>query len=785
MTANPAKLSVVGTNVPRVDSVDKVLGRTKYVADLQLEFAELLHAAILRSPHAHARIVVLDTSRAERLPGVRAVVTGKDCPQHLAMITQRILAHDEVIWAGEGVAVVVADTPEIAADAIELIDVQYEELPSVLDAEAAALEKPPSVVDRNLGRHPGLAPFTPQAPNVTGSYQLHNGNLEQGFAEADVIVENRFSTGRFSHSQLEPAACIARYEPGGNLTVWTNGQGVHIIKGMLSELFALPGSKIQVITPYQGGSFGNRIRFYHLEALAALLALRTKATVAVTYSRREMYLGSPGGLPVITRIRTGVKRDGTVVAQELDILVDNGASYACLQDGRAAGSGAICVYRQPNISMVTRGVNTNAPWSGAYRGLGSPQVTWAMESQMDILAERLGMSAVDIRLKNILSKGEQNAYGETIESIGAARCVEAVAEAIKIATPSVQEPGPWRRGKGLAVGGKQNTPRGRSEGMVLVHDDGSVEVRFGSDEVGMGAETIMAQIAAEEFGISVKDVRVVRGDSAMTPYDTYSASSFTTYNTGNAIRLACHDAIKAIKRAGAPLLQSSEDDLEVANGRVEIRGVPGSGLRIAELFKPFSPFQDERVVELRKGTPIIGRSVFAPRPAVAWDKKTGRTPRMWNWYQYNACGVEVAVNVETGQIKVVKAAMAADMGFPIHPKLCEGQLEGGLAMAIGTSVLEEFLYRDGVMINPSFADYRIPTVSDSLTRSNVTTLFTPDPLPDGPWGAKGIAEGAVLAVGAAIGNAVYNATGARMYDLPLSAERVLAALTAHAKAVAS
>jgi CO/xanthine dehydrogenase Mo-binding subunit len=500
-----------------------------------------------------------------------------------------------------------------------------------------------------------------------------------------VIVQNRYSTGRISHAQLEPAACIAKSEPGGGLTIWTNGQGVHIIKGMLSDLFSLPSSKVHVISPYQGGSFGNRIRYHQVEALTALLALRTEATVALIFSRREMYLGSPSGLPVITRVRTGVKRDGTIVAQDLDVLVDNGASYACQQDGRAAGSGAICIYRLPNVSMRTRGVNTNTPWAGAYRGLGSPQVTWAVESQMDILAARLGMSVADIRLKNILNRGDRNAYGETVESTGAARCVEAVAKAIRIDEPSIQQPGPWRRGKGLAVGGKQNTPRGRSEATVYVHDDASIEVRFGADEVGNGAETVMTQIAAEEFRVPVQSIRVVRGDSETTPYDTYSASSFTTYNAGNAVRLACQDAIGIILRAAAPLLQSRECDLEVVDGHVGIRGVSGSGLRISELFKPFSMFRDERLLELRKGTPIIGHGIFAPSPPIAWDKKNGQTPKMWNWYQYNACAVEIAVNTDTGELKILKAAMAADMGFPINPKLCEGQLEGG-AFSLGERI---------------------------------------------------------------------------------------------------
>jgi CO/xanthine dehydrogenase Mo-binding subunit len=768
-------MRVVGTSQPRLDAVEKVLGRTKYVQDLAHELPGLLHAAVLRSPHAHARIAELDTTRAEALPGVRAVVTGRDCPEKVTAMAPRILALDEVIWAGEGVAAVAAETADIAAEAVELIQVRYEALPAVIDALAAAWQEPPAVVDRNLGRHPGGQQFTPLAPNVTGQYRLRTGDTEAAFREADVVVENRFSTGRLSHAQLELASCIGRWEPGGGLTMWTNAQGVHIVKALIADLFSLSVSRVRVIGPYQGGSFGNRLR-YCVEPLAALLALRARGTVSLTLTRREMFLASPSSLPVITRIRTGARRDGTITAQELEILVDNGASYASAQDGRAAASGAIGVYRLPNVAMVSRGVNTNTPWSGAFRGLGSPQVTWAVESQMDIVAERLHMDPVEFRLKNILGRGERNAYGERLESTGAARCVEAVAAAIRIQEPHDDNAGPWRRGRGLAVGCKQNTPRGRSEAAVYVHDDGSVEVRFGSDEQGMGAETVMAQLAAEEFRTSVRAVRVVRGDSESTPYDTFSASSFTTYNTGNAVRLACQDAIRQIRSVAAQRLEAAEDDLELENGHVHVRGTPGSRLAVAALFKPFSMFDDERAPGPRKGTPIVGRGVFAPSPAIAWDNETGQTPRMWNWYQYNACGVEVAVNVETGEVKVLRAVVAADMGLPVNPKLCEAQLEGGLGMAIGASILEEYLYRDGVMTNASFADYRIPTVRETPMRADVTIVFAPDPLPDGPWGAKGVGEGAMLAVAPAIGNAVHDATGVRIHDLPLSAERVLAAL---------
>jgi CO/xanthine dehydrogenase Mo-binding subunit len=761
---------VVGKSIPRVDALDKVSGRARFTADLQPDFPGLLQAKVLRSPHPHARIVRLDVSRALQMPGVRAILTGKDCPEKVHWRAPRILALEEVIWAGEGVAAVAAESPEAAEEALGAIQIDYEELPAVLDPEEAMQPKPPAIVDRQLGAYPGSPLFTPEAPNITGHYKLRGGDIDKGFADADMVLENRFSTSRISHSQLEPASCIARAEADGGITLWTNGQGVHVIRGLLADLFQLAAAKVRVINPYQGGSFGSRLRHY-VEPLAVLLALRTRGTVMFTLSRGEMYVAASTRLPVVTYIKTGAKRDGTLVAQQIKVIVDNGASYACLQDGRMAASGAVCVYRTPNFFLDSYGVNTHTPWAGAYRGLGAPQVTFAVECQMDLLAEKLGMDPVALRRKNVLRKGETNPYGEVVESIGVLGCLERVAQEIRLGDPSLQEPGSWRRGKGVAMGGKQNTPRGRSEAEVLVHDDGTIEVLYSADEQGMGSETIMTQIAAEEFRIPVERIKVRRGDTSVTPYDTFSASSFTTYNTGNALRLACQDAAQQVLKAAAQKLEAPLQDLRLENGRVFFRGSPL--LSVADLFEPFSMFTPQGGTGLKKGTPVRGRGVFAPPAAVLWDPETGRTPRMWNWFQYNACGVELAVNVETGQIRILKGVIAADMGFPMNPKMCEGQMEGGLCMAIGASVLEEFIYQGGRMINASLGDYRVPTIEEMPLRENMKTFFCADPLPDGPWGAKGIGEGTMIAVAPAIASALWNAVGIRFKDLPFSAERVL------------
>ena len=773
---SPAQFTAVNTSVPRVDALEKVLGKAKYPQDLHRNFPDLLHVKVLRSPHAHARIVSIDVSAAEMLPGVKTVATGQDAdiPWSYVVADQfSFPAKEEVIWAGQGVAAVAAESVEIAQKAIELIDVRYEVLPHVIDVEDAMVKDPVSVIDPNVGRYAGRPPFTTEAPNIVGSYKLRTGDVEKGFAEADVVLENRYYASRISQSQIERASCIVRAESGGGITMWTNGCGVHgVIKRIMCNMFKLPASKVRIIQTYQGGSFGNRLVPY-IEPLAILMALRTRGTVEVTFSRKEMYMSGPSAWPVTTHIKTGIKNDGAIVAQQIRLIKNTGATLNSVMDGRRSGSGAVCVYNIPNFFMDTCGVNTNTPPVGAYRGLGCPQVEWAVESQIDMLAEKIGMNPVEVRKKNILKKGEQNAYGETIASIGALNCLEAVEKAIKLDEPSVQDPGPWRKGKGIALGGKQNSPLGRAEAEVLVHDDGSVEILISTDEQGMGAETVMAQIAAEELKIPVDQVKVTRSDTAVTPYDNYSASSRTTYTTGNALLMACRDAVDQLKEAAAREAGVAVSNVEIRNGKAFIKGSNITHIDIADLFKPVVMFGQQQQWGLKKGTPVRGRGVFAPAACIPWDEN-GRSPRMWNWYQYNACAVEAAVNVETGQIKVLKAASASDMGFPINPKMCEGQIEGGVCMSLGFALNEEYLYdENGAITNGSFLDYRIPTILDMPLREDVIPLLTPDPLPEGPYGAKGIAESVTIPVAPAIASAVYRAVGVRPTVLPMSAERIL------------
>ena len=768
--------SPLGKRIKKVDAFAKVTGKAKYVEDFKQNYADLLIVKVLRSPHANANILTIDTSLAEALPGVKAVATGKDCPwMYLRTDSHALLAEKKVCWAGQGVAAVAAESEEIAKQALELIKVDYEVLPFVLNPEKAMLSDPPAVVDPLLGQYPNRL-YTPEGPNIANHFKVRHGDIDQGFEEADLIIENKYYSPRISQAQLELASCIVEPHPDGGITIITNGCGAHgVVKAAICPMFKLPESKVRVIQPYIGGSFGNRLVAY-MEPLAVLFALKTKKPVHFIFTRKEMFESGPSNWPVVVNIKTGVKKDGTIKAQEIRAIEDCGAHINNARDGRATSSGAMPVYHIPNLSLDTYTVNTNTPPVGSYRGLGSPQMEWAIEQQLDIIAHQLDISPLEIRLKNILRKGDRNALGELLTSSGAAECIRAVAEKIAIDEPPQELGGPWKVGKGIGLGGKQNTPLGRSEAEVRVHSDGFIELLISCDENGMGSETVFTQIVAHEFGVPTESVKVTRADTAVTPYDNYSASSRTTYTTGNAIVIACRDAIEQLKEAAGRAVGVHPSKVDIHGGKAYFKSAGVTEMPIEKLFQPFSMFSQQNF-GLFKYSPVSGKGVYCPGPAIPWDKEDGQTPKMWNWYQYSAYGCELAVNTETGEIKILKAVCAADMGFPLNPTTIEGQMEGGICMASSYAINEEYLYnQNGAIINGSFMDYRLPTVLSTPERKNVSCVFCPDPLPDGPYGAKGVAESITVPVSPAIAAAIYNATGIRPLTLPMNAEKILSLL---------
>ena len=772
---------MIGQSVTRIDALDKVTGRAKYTADILERFPGILHVKALRSPHAHARILRLDVLEAAAMPGVALVLTAADMPGEdwWKWPPQSRLACGETLWAGQAVALVAAETEDQALDALDAIHVEYEPLPHVLDWQSAGNDHPVSIVDpsmRNRKRDPRC---THPCDNVGGEYHLRTGDAEHAMDGADCIEEGLFWSKKKSHNQLERAMTIACYEPDhGTLTLWGNGGGVHkVVKTNVCQLLHLPRSKVRVIQLCTGGSFGNRNTPY-IDVVAALMAVKTQRTVAFQFSRKEMMTSSPSSWACGIQMRIGATRDGRLVGEEMDLLEEVGTDcHYAPYSGVRSSSNITSLYRIPNYKWDTCSVLTNTVPVGPYRGPGTPETTYAQEILINRLAERVGIDPLTFRLNNLLQRGDRNCYGEKITSIGVAECLKQVAKSVELDKPSIQDGSVWRKGKGIACSCKQSSPIGRAEAVLLFHEDGFAELRVSCDEHGMGLSTALTQIASEQLGLPMDRIHTKVSDTDITPFDHYTASCRGTYTAGNAVRIACEDAQRQLAGAAARELGVHPSMVSVLGDKAYIRSSYIEELDLRTLFKVQNRYVTNNY-GLRSGTPVRGFGSYSSGPTVPFDEN-GRTPKAWNWYQYNASAVEIAVNTETGKIKVLRISNAADTGNPINPKILEGQLEGGAHMAIGFVLQEEHLYDEqGRIVNANLADYRLPTILDMPEMENVHVHLCPDPLPDGPFGAKGMAETVSAAVGPAIATALHQATDVWINDYPLTAEKVLAALQA-------
>ncbi len=785
-----AEYQVLGKSVPRLDALEKVTGRAKFCGDVSL--SGMLYAKVLRSPHAHARIASVDTSRAEKLPGVRVVITGKDVPDKrygLFIFDQHILARDVVRYAGEAVAAVAADTLDIAEKAIELIEVRYEELAPIFDVDEAWSENPPVVLHPELASYQRGLFLTPhlvsERPNVNNYFKLRRGDVEQGFREADLVMENRFSLARIHHVEAEPHVWIAQCDPDGGLTMWLGQQGIHLQKQYYTGVFGIPPSKIRVINAYHvGGSFGGKVGLI-ADPIVISLAMKTARPVKYTFTREEMFICGGSRVPTVIYIKDGVKHDGTLVAREMRILFNVGA-YANMgplgvrnETFVLAGS-----YRTPNCKVDSYGVYTNLPLIAPFRGFGSAELSWAIESHMDMLARKLGLDPAQFRERNFLKEGEPNVHGELIHSFGAGECQDAVLEAIDWEKKPKEATYPWKRGRGFAVTNKYSMAPTAAVALVKILEDGGVEVRTSLDEVGQGAMTVIAQITAEEFGLPMEKVKMVWGDTSITPYFPSSSSSRTTFQLGKAVWLACQDAKRQLFELVAPRLKVLPQDLETRDSRVYVKSIPSNSIEIRRLFiverpmsaQAFGAFSEE-------AGEIIGKGVWN-QPFVYENYETGQMRpedaqkglRMASFYSYAAQVTDLLVNIETGEVKIEKVATAGDMGFPVNPKMCQQQMEGALAMGIGITLWEEMLFDQGRALNPNLRDYIITTFQDMPNNNDVKILMAPVPHKDNPYGAKGIAEVLTCPIPASIANAVYDAVGVRITDLPITREKILKAL---------
>ncbi|MFC2013900.1 xanthine dehydrogenase family protein molybdopterin-binding subunit [Chloroflexota bacterium] len=770
--------SVVGKSVPRVDAIEKVTGKARYAADFKMP--GLCYAKLLSSPYPHARILHIDTSRAEKLLGVRAMVTGQDTLNTMCgglYIDQYIIARDVVRCVGEPVAAVVAETEDIARDAVELIDVDYEVLPAVFDMEEAM--KP----DCPVNIHPDVLQYL-RIPNPRDRWHAcpegrHNvfqywqgiaGDVEKGFKEADLIVENKFYTPRANIASIETHVADAWLEPDGGVTLRLKKQTLHIPKMAISKAFGIPLSKVRFIVPYVGGGFGTTDAEWP-ESIAVMLAIRSRRPVRLIFDRTEQFAVTPNKPARITYIKDGLKRDGTIIAREIKCISDYGAysgAYNTYMFVAASMGGAYALYRIPNFKGQSYGVYTNLFPCSAFRGVGNPEMQWAIEQQMDIIADKVVMDPVELRRKHILKEGERQCLGQVTHSIGAEECMDKVAQWLEWDKPPEVNTGPWRRGKGISLCSHFSPTDMPSNATVKIHIDGTIEVRHSACEIGQGCDTVLSQIAAEEFGTSMEQIKIVARDTAFTPFEYMTAASRITFNAGNSVIQACRDAKRQLFELAAPRLEVSPESLETKKGRVYLKENPEKSINISDLFLPMG-FADVL------GGEIVGRGTFHYL-GVLPDMETGQSEKLWAFHCYGSHAVQVAVNVDTGEVKVEKAGACIDMGQPINPKMCEQQIEGGIGQGIGHSIYEETVLEEGMVVNPSFVDYKLPTMMEMPDGKNIQALITAAPHNDGPYKAKGFGEGALAPFYAALGNAFCNATGVRIKDMPLTREKVLKAL---------
>ena len=750
---------VVGKPIFRVDALEKVTGKAIYGDDLI--FPNLLYGKVLRSKYAHAKILNINIDKAKSLLGVKAVVIGKDIPVlgGEVIIDYPFLAIDKVRYIGEPVAAVAATDEEMAEEALDLIEVEYEELPVLLDPLKAIQQDAPLIHEEiNIYKHiPGIHPI--KDSNICHHVKFINGDVDKGFRESDFIFEDTFTTQMVTHGAIEPHVAIAQVHPTGKITVWVTNDGPHRLRKDLASALGISLNKVRVIIPpYIGGGFGGKGGL-KVETICIALALKTNyRPVKISLTREEVFTSSLVRHPSIVKIKTGVKKDGRLWAREVKVIYDTGA-YA--EKGpnvtRQASVAAVGPYKIPNVKVDGYCVYTNKTIAGAYRGYGIPQVAWAHESQMDIIAKKLGIDPVELRLKNIVEEGDKSPTGQQIlHSVGLKKCIKEV-----IKNNNWDKLYKKNRGKGIACAYKNTRTPSGSSAIVKINPDGSVEVLASSIEEGQGAKTVLSQIVAEEMKVPLENITMVTPDTDVTPYDASTTSSRTTFHMGNAVREAAKDVKEQLFKIASKILGVGIEDLRIEKGKIYAKKNPDKRFTFADIIKS----------KYKAGLDIIGRGSSYPLV----PSKTGG---MWAapsiFWMYGAHGVEVEVDTETGRVKILKVIAAHDVGKAINPVTCEGQIEGGVVQGIGTTLFEEIVIGEkGEVLNSSFLDYKMPTALDI---PGIVPIIVEAPHKDGPYGAKGIGEMTLVPTAPAIANAIYDAIGVRIKDLPITPEKILKAL---------
>ncbi|WP_236006024.1 xanthine dehydrogenase family protein molybdopterin-binding subunit [Paradesulfitobacterium ferrireducens] len=744
---------IVGKSATKYDAFAKVIGEAQYIQDLTQP--RMLWGKILRSSLPHARILNIDTSKAEKLLGVKAVLTAKDLPGRRIGFgnDNEVLKRNKVRCVGDEIAAVAAVDEATAIEAMSLIKVEFEPLTAVFDPELAMAENCNVLVHESRGSNLSLEYH----------FETDEAALAASLDQAAVVLEDRFTLPFVTSSAMATHGCMALYR-NGELTIWTPTQVPFLYQHELMMATGIPGNRIRVIQPTIGGGFGAKLDMYPYEAACVHLSMVTGLPVKIVFTREEEFQASRPRQPMIIDLVTAADRDGHLLARKAKVICDNGAYNSWGSTTPFVGMQTISsLYRVPNVRYDAQIVYTNNPYSGAMRGYGNPQHTFAVESHMDMLAAKLGMDPLTVRLINANQSGDVTPQKMKITSCAFS---ETLREAGKELGSLPSEPGKLR-GKGIAgllhVGGGARVYRSDGCGAVVKLDDmGRAVLLTGATDMGQGSDTILTQIVAEVLGLEIKDVKVINNDTNLTPWDVGSHASRTTFIAGNAAKIAAEKVRSQLITAAAQILNANPDQLLLRNKRIMVEDAPERFVDIGKIVRSLHFKQDGKL--------LVGEAFYDPPTEMQDNQFLGNVSAA---YAFGAHGVEVEVDRATGVVKVLKVAAAHDVGKAINPLAIQGQIEGGCAMGLGYALSEEMKLREGRVINANFLDYRLLTAVDI---PEIEGIIVESDEQEGPFGAKGIGEACCIPTGAAVANAVYAATGVRIKELPITPAKVLEGL---------
>ena len=776
----------IGVSVPRVDGVKKVTGAAKYVGDMK--WPRMLYAKCVKSPYAHAKIVSIDISAAKALKGVHDVITGDYYTKRggLYLEDKNFLAVNTVKFYGEPVVAIAAETPEIAEAACELVKVEYEPLP-VINNPMEGMAKDAVLIHPELHTYKVVPIFHPQAhTNISHHHIIRKGDADAAFKYAEehpdeyYITEHEYHVPHVQHTPIENHIAVAQYEPDGKCTVWASCQSPYAVRQALSATFDIPLNKMRIISPYVGGGFGAKAGTT-IEGIIIPLAMHSKGRpVMMEYTREEEFVNSYVRQGLYTKIKTAVRKsDGKFLAVQNDFYWDGGAytEYG-VNIVKASGFASTGPYEFDNVKTDAYCVYTNNPVGGPYRGFGMCEIHFGIEQNIDEVAKEIGMDPIEIRRVNGLAPGKSTGTGEIMKSCGFLEALDQVAEAIEYDKPCDAPSGPHKvRGKGIAGGWKspsQPTNAG-SAAIIRMNEDGTFFLMTSGHDIGQGSDTALTQIAAEVLCCDPSKFTIRTGDTDHTPYEWQTVASRITYCAGNAIKLAAEDLKEKLLDLAQIKLGYIKRELYLEDGWIINRNHPESRMPMSDLALGLA-FEDGSGY----GGPAIGVGTFTLPNNINYDPATGYSPKPAAFWTTAAAGAEVEIDTETGIIEVKKMVESCDPGHIVNPELYKAQVEGGMMQALGTVLYEELKLKDGKVLNKSFVDYKIPTIDNAP--ETFIAMGVEHPEETGPYGARGIGEPAMVPGAPAIANAIYNATGCRFTEMPITPERMLKALQEKAAA---